>query len=73
METHRRSLAKALSWRVFAFLITFVVALAVTGKTELSAGIGLADSLIKVFAYYAHERVWFRIPFGQAKTVEYEI
>jgi len=56
-----------------AFLITFLVAFIVTGKTEVAAGIGLIDSLVKVFAYYGHERIWFRIPFGKAEPVEYEI
>ena len=74
MESHRRSLAKALSWRFFAFVITFAVAYLITGKTQAAAEIGLADSLVKIVAYYAHERAWFRIPFGKEEPpIDYEI
>jgi uncharacterized membrane protein len=73
MDTHRRSIVKALSWRLAAFLITFIVVFLVTGQTDTAVGIGLVDSFIKIVAYYAHERIWFRIPFGRGKPLEYEI
>jgi uncharacterized membrane protein len=73
MDTHRRSIAKALSWRITAFLITFIVVFLVTGQTDTAVGIGVVDSLIKIVVYYAHERMWFRIPFGRGKPLEYEI
>ncbi len=73
MDSHRRSFAKAFSWRLVAFVITFTVAYMVTGETHAAAGIGLVDSVIKIFAYYGHERIWFRIPFGKSESLEYEI
>jgi len=66
-------MAKALSWRVVAFVITFGIAFLITGKTEQAIGIGFIDSLVKIFAYYTHERVWFRVPYGKLKPSEYEI
>jgi uncharacterized membrane protein len=65
METTRRSVAKALSWRFVATLITTAIVYAVTGKGDFAAGIGLADTTIKLFVYIGHERIWNRIQYGR--------
>lgn len=65
METKRRSLAKALSWRVIAWSITASVAYLFTGKIAFALSIGFADSLLKIFAYYMHERTWMTIDYGR--------
>lgn len=65
METARRSVAKALSWRFLATLITASIVYLVTGKGEFAAGIGLADTGIKLFVYIGHERFWNRISYGR--------
>jgi len=49
------------------------VAWSVTRKVELAASIGLADTLIKLGVYYAHERCWLKVRFGRAKPPEYQI
>lgn len=67
METRRRSLAKSLSWRFFATMITALVAYGVTGEADFAFKIGLLDTTIKFVVYYGHERVWQRIPFGLPK------
>ena len=33
----------------------------------------LADTVIKLGAYYLHERTWMRVSFGKLKTPEYQI
>jgi uncharacterized membrane protein len=73
METKGRSLAKALSWRVFATVITGTVAFAMTGKLAFALQIGLIDTSIKVFVYFAHERVWQRVPYGRIERPDYEV
>ena len=72
-DSHYRSLAKALSWRVVATIITMSVTLVVTGEMEFALKIGLADTLIKFFTFYGHERIWNRLKFGREKAPEYEI
>lgn len=67
METHRRSIAKALSWRVLATIITTSLVYYMTGKGEFAAKVGLADTLIKFTIYFAHERFWNRISYGREK------
>jgi len=73
METHLRSIAKALSWRIGGTVVTFAVTWLVSGQVELAAKIGLLDTLVKVGAFYFHERLWHRIRFGQRPAPEYEI
>lgn len=73
METKRRSVAKALSWRLLATIITSCVAFAMTGKMTFAMEIGLADTLIKLFIYFTHERVWQRISYGRIEAPDYEV
>ena len=74
MESTRRSIAKSLSWRILATLITSAIAYAVTGKGEFAAAIGLVDTGVKFFIYFGHERLWNRIPYGRLeKQPEYFI
>lgn len=71
METKRRSLAKALTWRVIAWSITASVAFLFTGKVMFALSIGFADSLLKIFAYYMHERTWMSIDYGRRAVPAY--
>ena len=73
VETRRRSFVKALSWRVFATLITMVVAFSMTGELAFAAKIGLIDTGVKLFVYFAHERVWQRVRFGKIDSPDYQI
>jgi uncharacterized membrane protein len=81
MESHYRSIVKAITWRAGGTIVTFAVAwilaqkleLAAAQKLELAAQIGLLDTVIKIGAFYAHERIWNRVGFGKVKPPEYEI
>ncbi len=64
METKKRSIVKAISWRLIATVITSVLAFMLTGEWTFAATIGLADTLFKFFIYFAHERMWNRIRYG---------
>jgi len=72
METHIRSIAKAITWRLGGTIVTFVVAWILTRKFELAAQIGVLDTAIKLGAFYMHERMWNRLSFGK-KQPEYYI
>ncbi len=70
METHKRSIVKALSWRVIAVCITTVTAYVFTKETSIALGVGIVDSLVKLGTYYGHERLWARLSFGRRKTTK---
>jgi len=73
LESHKRSIAKTVSWRVMATIITGVVTYVLTDRLDFAVTVGLADTLVKVFIYYAHERMWTRISYGKVRPLEYEI
>lgn len=62
--THRRSVAKAISWRILGSIDTFVIGYVVTGEAKLGAFIAGTEMITKVFLYYFHERGWGRIKWG---------
>jgi uncharacterized membrane protein len=60
-----RSFVKALSYRIFGTLSSFVVVYAITGKGKLSVLIAFWETVLKVFIYYWHERAWNKIKWGR--------
>jgi len=73
LESHIRSITKAITWRIGGTFVTFVVAWILTRRLELAAQIGLVDTLLKIGAFYCHERIWNHLKFGKQKTPEYQI
>ncbi len=73
METHFRSIVKAISWRAGGTTVTFLVAWVLAGSLELAVRIGVLDTVIKIGAFYIHERLWNRIGLGKQKPPEYQI
>jgi uncharacterized membrane protein len=67
METHKRAIAKAVSYRLLGSFVTFVIALVVAREIRVAIGIGAADTLLKIFAFYFHERIWNNISFGRGE------
>jgi uncharacterized membrane protein len=64
-DAHRRSLAKAFSWRVTGSIDTFLISWVVTGQPVVAATISAVEVFTKVFLFYMHERAWGRIRWGQ--------
>ncbi len=73
VESQKRSIAKAASYRFFGSIITSAIALYFTGEVDVALGIGLIDAVAKMTAYFVHERLWARIRWGTAKRPDYEI
>lgn len=73
MESHARSIAKAVSYRILGSLTTALIFYALSGDWKLSAGAGLLDSVLKTGLYFLHERVWNHVDYGRTKPPEYEI
>lgn len=65
VETRKRTLAKSLTWRVFATLVVVICSFIVTGDVILSTLVGGLDAMFKSVAYYIHERFWSSINYGR--------
>ena len=73
MDSRVRTIAKSLTWRATALIITAATVWFVTGKLGLAAAIGAIDTTVKLGAYYFHERCWLKSNFGKQIRPEYEI
>ena len=63
--SHKRHLAKAITWRIVASITTAAIAWFFGLPMEAVGAVFVADLIIKFVMYYAHERVWYKyIKFG---------
>ena len=73
MDHPKRSLAKAMTWRIVAFLVTIIAIYIYTKDIKESLVVGISANVIKIFLYYIHERIWNRVRFGRIKAPDYQI
>lgn len=70
IDTETRKIAKTISWRVVAVIITFITLSIVTQNVAIAVGIlslaAVADGVFKSFIYYLHESIWNKITFGRS-------
>jgi len=73
-ERKRRSILKAMSWRIIGTIDTFLISYLITGKIKFAISISGIELLTKFSLYFMHERIWNRIKFGKEKyQIDYEI
>jgi len=63
--TKTRSFVKALSYRIWGTLSSVVVAYVITKNVSLSITIAFWETVVKIFIYYGHERVWNYVQWGR--------
>ena len=68
MESRKRSIVKSISFRILATIITFIVVWIFTNDVVTSSGVSIAENLIKMIAYYFHERAWINVRWGLVKN-----
>lgn len=64
METKKRTLVRAISYRLTAWLFTIFWTWLFTGDIAKSAGFATALHVLLTFDYYLHERMWLHIRWG---------
>lgn len=84
-KSHKRHIAKAITWRIVGTLDTILLAWLISGNPFTGLKIGFAEVITKMILYYFHERLWFKGEFSQtsgkwnsrkrhiAKTVSWRI
>ena len=64
MDTKKRSLAKAVSWRLTALIVLSAVSYIFTGDLKQMTEIAVVYTLIQIFLYFIHERAWMFFKWG---------
>jgi len=67
LETHGRSIFKAITWKIIATIITFGILYKETGNFSSSARFSGLIFVAGLIAYYLHERTWNHIHWGKHK------
>jgi uncharacterized membrane protein len=61
MDTHRKSLIKAFSWRAVGSLDTFILSFIITKEVKMATSIAAVELFTKIILYWIHERIWLKI------------
>lgn len=72
-ETNIRSVAKGLSWRIFATMVTVMIVYVFFGQLDLAIAAGIIETVSKVFLYYVHEKFWQKIRWGKKKIEPFNV
>jgi len=62
--TRKRSLVKAMTYRVVIVILDFIVVYLLTNKIEVAAGFMIVSNVYTTIGYFIHERIWARIKWG---------
>lgn len=64
-ETHSRSIAKAITYRLILVVADTVIAYFFTKDAMQTAGIVIALNAYRTLVYYFHERAWAHVMWGR--------
>ena len=64
----RRSIAKAVSWRILGSFDTALWGYIFTGSFKIAGSIAFFEIITKIVLYYFHERAWAHTRFGLRKV-----
>ncbi len=60
-NSHKRHIAKAVTWRIIGTLDTMLLAWLITGNAMTGLKIGAVELATKMILYYLHERAWYKL------------
>ena len=60
----KRHVAKTITWRLLGTIDTMIIGWFITGNPITGLKIGGVEVITKMFLYYFHERLWFRVNLG---------
>jgi len=68
-----KSIVKTITWRIIASATTFALAMVFFGSdpnaAQKATGVALAESVIKMFLYFFHERAWAQLRWGRMMVI----
>ncbi|MCX6122804.1 MAG: DUF2061 domain-containing protein [Ignavibacteriales bacterium] len=63
-DTLRRSIVKAISYRVIILILVFTAIYLFTGKIKIALGFMIVSNIYTTLGYFFHERIWDKIKWG---------
>ncbi len=60
-QSHKRHIAKAVTWRVVGTIDTILLSWLISGDPWVGLKVGVSEVITKMVLYYLHERIWFKI------------
>lgn len=72
-DTNIRSVAKGVSWRVFATTTTIIIVYVFFGRLDLAIAAGIIETFAKIALYWAHERAWVNIKWGRKRIEPFNL
>jgi len=79
VETQKRTLAKTVTFKILAMMVTYLTALFFTSNKETAFYVLVANSITTLLGFYIHERVWARFDDADShkrtliKTITYKL
>ncbi|SOC80342.1 Uncharacterized membrane protein [Salinimicrobium sediminis] len=67
-SSHKRHIAKAVTWRIVGTIDTILLSWFISGDAFIGLKIGFAEVITKMVFYYLHERMWFKVKLGLKKN-----
>jgi uncharacterized membrane protein len=68
-----KSIVKTITWRIIASSTTFALAMLFFGSdpnaAQKATGVAIAESIIKMFLYFFHERAWAQLRWGRMMVI----
>jgi len=68
IASRKRSVVKALTYRVFIMCLDFATIYLFTGKARIAVGFMIASNIYTTVVYLLHERAWARVSWGVTDT-----
>jgi uncharacterized membrane protein len=64
-ETRKRSVIKALTYRLVIVCLDFLAIYIFTRKVEVALGFMIVSNVYTTVGYFVHERIWARVGWGR--------
>ncbi len=65
METHARTVVKAVGWQVLGLTVMVVVGAVLTGSVALGGQLAVVNTALGFLCYLGYERVWAHVRWGR--------
>ena len=66
-EDTKRSITKAISFRVLIIISDAIIIFAITKRYDLTLGVLIFSNIASTIFYFIHERVWNKIRWGKGQ------